>query len=173
MFLKKLTNVWHLWNTTGHQSKNEFCQAIDTSDFNLECAEIFLRKFCWQRSNVKRKFQAILGFLFKESDRNIPSVKDERLRDIGHKMSMIPVKRKSNFGSHWWLWFHISSIMALCHKKRQILLQNASAFLLQYATVLLQNAVVFTKWDVYYKMRRYTPLCKASKIVLIAAYWLW
>ena len=44
----------------------------------------------------------------------------------------------------------------------QHLLQNASAFLLQTATVLLQNAMVLlqnaaiiTKCNVYYKMRQY------------------
>ena len=36
------------------------------------------------------------------------------------------------------------------------LLQNASGFLLQNATVLLQNATVITKCDVYYKLRQYT-----------------
>ena len=42
------------------------------------------------------------------------------------------------------------------------LLQNASDFyykirrLLEYATILLQNATVITKWDVYYKLRQYT-----------------
>ena len=37
-----------------------------------------------------------------------------------------------------------------------ILLQNASGFLLQNATVLLQNATVITKYDIYYKLRQYT-----------------
>ena len=35
------------------------------------------------------------------------------------------------------------------------LLQNAQGFLLQSATVLIQNATVITKCDVYYKMRQY------------------
>ena len=35
------------------------------------------------------------------------------------------------------------------------LLQNESGFLLQNATVLLQNAIVITKYDVYYKLRQY------------------
>ena len=35
------------------------------------------------------------------------------------------------------------------------LLQNASGFLLQNATILLQNATVITKCDVYYKLRQY------------------
>ena len=33
------------------------------------------------------------------------------------------------------------------------LLQNASGFLLQNATILLQNATLITKFDVYYKIR--------------------
>ena len=37
-----------------------------------------------------------------------------------------------------------------------ILLQNASGFLLQNATVLIQNATVVTKCNVYSKLRRYT-----------------
>ena len=35
------------------------------------------------------------------------------------------------------------------------LLQSASGFLLQNATVLLQNATVITNCDVYYKLRQY------------------
>ena len=38
--------------------------------------------------------------------------------DMGHKMSMVLDKRKSNFG---WLRFHIKFIMALNCKMRQIL----------------------------------------------------
>ena len=36
-----------------------------------------------------------------------------------------------------------------------ILLQNVSGFLLQKATILLQNATVITKCDVYYKLQQY------------------
>ena len=61
--------------------------------------------------------------------------------------------------------FHILFIMAFYYKMRQILLQNATAillqnasgFLLQNATVLLQNATVITKCDVYNKLRQYNP----------------
>ena len=53
-------------------------------------------------------------------------------------------------------------IKTLSYKMRQmllqnataILLQNASGFLLQNATVLLENATVITKCDVYYKLRQ-------------------
>ena len=36
------------------------------------------------------------------------------------------------------------------------LLQNASGFLLQNATVLLENATALTKCDVLYKLQQYT-----------------
>ena len=39
-----------------------------------------------------------------------------------------------------------------CNKS---LLQNASGFFVQHATILLQNVTVITKSDVYYEMRRY------------------
>ena len=42
------------------------------------------------------------------------------------------------------------------------LLQNASEFLVHSAIALLQNLIVITKCDVYYKMRRYNN----SKIYL-------
>ena len=38
-------------------------------------------------------------------------------------------------------------------KRSRSLLQNASSFLLQNVTVLLQNAAVITNCDVYYKSR--------------------
>ena len=40
-------------------------------------------------------------------------------------------------------------------KRDRILLQNASGFLLQNATVLLQNATVIAKCDIYFKLRQY------------------
>ena len=50
------------------------------------------------------------------------------------------------------------------------LLQNASGFLLQNGTVLLQNAIVITKYDdfmtkcdVYYKLRQYTKREKTRR----------
>ena len=69
--------------------------------------------------------------------------------------------------------------MTVFYKMRQILLQNATAILLQNApevyykmrqlfyykmrqllqnaTILLQNARVITKCDLYYKLRQYIP----------------
>ena len=73
--------------------------------------------------------------------------------------------------------FHIWLFMTVYYKMRQILLQNATAILLQNArevyyqicqffyykmqqllqnaTILLQDATVITKCDVYYKLRQY------------------
>ena len=61
--------------------------------------------------------------------------------------------------------FHIGFIMALYCKTRQILIQNATAVLLQNETVLLQNETIITNCDnfitkcnVYYKLRQYNYL---------------
>ena len=40
------------------------------------------------------------------------------------------------------------------------LLQNALGFLLQNATVLLQNAAAITNCDVFYKLTQYTPIIR-------------
>ena len=44
------------------------------------------------------------------------------------------------------------------------LLQNALGFLLQNAKVLLQNATVIRKCDVYYKLRQYKHAARMQKI---------
>ena len=49
-------------------------------------------------------------------------------------MAMILATRKSNYGSHQWLLFHIWLIMTLYYQMQQILLQNATNILLQNAT---------------------------------------
>ena len=65
--------------------------------------------------------------------------------------------------------FHILLVMTVYYKMRHILLQNKTAILfqnvtevyykmrhsLQNETILLQNAIVITKCDVYYKLRQY------------------
>ena len=51
-------------------------------------------------------------------------------------------------------------------KCERSLLQNPSGFLLQSATVLLQNATVVTKCEVYYKLRQYNSQ-KYAKIKYI------
>ena len=63
-------------------------------------------------------------------------------------MTMVIHKNKSVSRSQEWLWFHIEFILTLYYKTRQILLQNATAILLQntsryfYSKMwqLLQNA---------------------------------
>ena len=57
---------------------------------------------------------------------------------------------------------------------RQMLLQNATGFLLQNVTVLLQNATVITKCDnfitkcdSYYKMRRLLQIATVQLLVEI------
>ena len=54
---------------------------------------MFLIKFFQHSSNFRRKFQAILEYTFRESDKITPSPppplsKDERLRDIGHAINI-------------------------------------------------------------------------------------
>ena len=96
-----------------------------------------------------------------------PPSNGEELTDIQHSMSVVLNTR-----------FHIWFIVTVYYKMRQILLQNAtdiitkwdsyfiakcdrsllqntSGFLLQNETILLQNATVITKWDVYYKLCQY------------------
>ena len=46
-------------------------------------------------------------------------------------MTMVIHKKKSVSRSQEWLWFHIEFILALYYKTRQMLLQNATAILLQ------------------------------------------
>ena len=41
---KKFKNVLNSWATIEHQSQIEFCQAIDNSDFKLECVKMFPRR---------------------------------------------------------------------------------------------------------------------------------
>ena len=48
---------------------------------------------------------------------------------IRHIMTIILDTKKSNFGTQYWLWFHIWYIMTLYYKMRLILLQNAADIL--------------------------------------------
>ena len=51
------------------------------------------------RPKFKVNFQVVLGFLFKESNKIHSHYKDDRPRDIGHKMSMVLDIIKSSFDS--------------------------------------------------------------------------
>ena len=63
---------------------------------------------------------------------------------------MVLDTKKSNFGSQESMWFQIRHIMTLCHKMRQILLQNATTVLLQNATKVYHKI----RQVFYYKMRQ-------------------
>ena len=80
--------------------------------------------------------------------------------------------------------------MTAYYKMRQILLQNATAILLQnatdvyykmrqvfyykmrqllqIATVLLENATVITKWDIYYKLRQYKFINESVSLIQLS-----
>ena len=59
--------------------------------------------------------------------------------------------------------FHIWFIMTVYYKMQKMLLQNATAILLQNATVLLEHATVISKCDVYYQSRQCMLLREMDK----------
>ena len=91
--------------------------------------------------------------------------KGEELRDIAHIMSIGNLILGVNSVTVSYL-IHYDSLL---QNARAILLQNATEVyykmrqvfyykmqqLLQIATILLQNATVIIKYDVYYKLRQY------------------
>ena len=86
-----------------------------------------------------------------------PPSNEKGLRDIGHSMSMVLDTRKSVFGRQRWLQFPISFIMTLYYKIRQILLQNATAMLLQNGIKVcykMHQVFYYKMWQFYYKMWR-------------------
>ena len=62
-------------------------------------------------------------------------------------MTMVIHKKKSVSRSQEWLWFHFEFILALYYKTRQMLLQNATAILLQNTSgyFLFKNVAVIIK----------------------------
>ena len=50
---------------------------------------MFLRKFCKQGPNYKRKLHFFVEFSSKESDRNTPPSKGKGLRDELHSMRIV------------------------------------------------------------------------------------
>ena len=120
---------------------------------------MFQRKFYQHDAKCNRKFQAILQTTF--------SFNGERLTDIQHSMSMVLDTRFRIFIHYDSLLQNATNIIPICdsyfiRKCDRILLQNASGFLLQHATVLLQNTRFIIKCDVYYKLRQYTHLNKVA-----------
>ena len=109
-------------------------------------------KFCYHGSNFRQKFQAVLGYAFRESDTRLspPLFKDEGLRGIGYSASIgnLILAVKSVTISYLRI---IMRIMRIYYKMRQILLQIAVAILLQNSTeVYLKMRQLF-----YYKMREF------------------
>ena len=97
-----------------------------------------------------------------------PLSKVEELRDIRYSMSIGNLILWANsvtvsYLIHYYsLLQNVADIIAKCDSciitKCEIsLLQNASSFLSQHTTILLQNATV-TKWDVFYKL----PICDSA-----------
>ena len=125
---------------------------IETINFKLESAKMFLKRFSQQKSRAIQE-TAFYERVSLQSPSNV-----ERLRDIQHSMGLVLDTR-----------FHIWFIMTLYYNTWQILqnatallLQNASGFLLQNTTVLLQKCDSYwklrrfiTKRDVYCKLRQY------------------
>ena len=66
-------------------------------------------------------------------------------------MVMVLDTSKSILGSQQWLQFHIWLLMTLNYEIRQILLQNATAILLQD----MAKVYCKTRQDFYYKLRRF------------------
>ena len=122
-------------------------------------------KFCQHGSNLRRKFQAVLGYAFRESDRNTPFPLLHSLRGIGHRMSIgnlilgvnnVTVSYLIHYDS---LLQYATDIITKCDsyfitKCHRNLLQNASGFVLQNATVITNCDDFIIKCNSYYKMRR-------------------
>ena len=127
------------------------------------------------------KFQAKIptrSGVSRESSENKPVLptplfKDEGLKNIGHSINIGNLILVVNSDTVSYLIFYYSllqnatDIITKCDsyfipKCDKGLLQNASGFFLQNATILSQNATVITKCDVYYKLRRYISLNKTS-----------
>ena len=74
--------------------------------------------------------------------------------DIGYIMSTV-------------LRFHIGFIMTVYYKTQHILLQNATAVLLQNTTVITNCDNFITECDSYYKMRRLSQIATVHHVHVI------
>ena len=99
--------------------------------------------------NCKPFFSMVSGRVRKIPPPSPPLSKDKGLKDIGDIMSIGNLILGVNSVTY-------VTVSYLIHYDS--LLQNASGFSLQNATVLLLNATVITKWDAYYKLQQYTHL---------------
>ena len=142
----------------------------DILDFKLEYAknvsnEVFLAWIEFQAKIPSRPTVCVQGKWQKFTPLSPPLSKDEGLRDIGHSMSIgnlvlgvnsVTVSYLIHYNS---LLQNATDIITKCvsyfiTKCDRSLLQNASGFLLQNATVITNCNDFITKCDSYYKMRR-------------------
>lgn len=110
-----------------------------------QSTKIFWRKFCWQDSNFKRTFQAVLRFTFMEENSYTTSL----CRRKAWRLDIILVTRKSFlsvndgycfiFGSLW------PNVREVYYKICQVLLQNEA--------ILLQNIGIIRKYDEFIARR--------------------
>ena len=91
------------------------------------------------------------NYIWGEGPLSLSLSKAEGLMNIQHSMSMV-------LDTRFQIWF----ITRVYYKMRQILLQNATNF-------LLQNGTVITKCDVYYKLRQYNVFMTKIFIFYILA----
>ena len=56
--------------TAKRKKKSRQLSKTDVSDCKLECAKIFIMKFC--ENGFRQKFQSVLEYVFKESDKHAP-----------------------------------------------------------------------------------------------------
>ena len=95
--------------------------------------------FFWQRPKSKEKLKSSLKIVFRKS-----VSKNEVPRNIRRSMNIVLDTNKLFWSQHW-LSFHTWFIITLYYKMQQILLQNASAILLQNTA----NVYCKMRWDFY------------------------
>ena len=127
---------------------------------------VLLAWFKLQAKFPSRSRVCVQGEWQKYTSPSLPLSEDEVLKNIGHNMSIRNIifglnsVTVSDLICYDSLLQNAIDVITKCDsyfitKRDRSLLQNASGFLLQNATVLLQNATVITKCDVYYKLRQY------------------
>ena len=143
---------------------------------------MLIMKFCYHGSNFRRKLPTFLEYAFRKSDKNTPLLPFlSGLKNIGYSMSIknlilgvssVTVSYLIRYDS---LLQNVTDVITKCDSYfitnyGRSLLQNASGFLLQNGTVLLQNAIVITKCDdfmtksdVYYILRQYSKREKTRR----------
>ena len=108
---------------------------------------MFIMKFCWHGSNFRQKSQAVLEYV---STRPSPPLsKDEGLKDIGHSMNIgnLILSVNSVTLSYFICYILLQNATDIITKCDKTLFQNASDFLLQNATILLQDPTVIENCD--------------------------